>query len=253
MRVAKVRIKAPIVSFRYPHFLIGRQATYNMPPPSTIYGHIASAIGRWFDPATVKFAYQFSFQSKGGDLEHQHIISRGKGSFDYGGNKYPTSTRAVVQPHLRDYLFGCTLTLYLYPSELVNAFRNPAFCVVLGRSQDLASIVSTETVELKKAKGAYLEQTLLPFSMRPMLARGVTVLMPRYIEPPPERRPHFGRYIMLFDMVYAGDVSHSNRLLQRQGPGEWLVDPFSPKKHDGVKRGLVFHSFVGDEDTVAGF
>jgi hypothetical protein len=108
-------------------------------------------------------------------------------------------------------------------------------------------------VELERAKGAYLEQTLLPFSMRPLLGRGVTVLMPRYIEPPPEREPHFSRYIVLFDLVYAGDVPHTNRLLhyEDRSPEEWLVDPSSPPKHEGVRRGLVFHSFVGDEDNVA--
>ena len=46
MRVAKVRILAPTASFRYPHFLVGKQITYSMPPPSTIYGHVASAVGQ---------------------------------------------------------------------------------------------------------------------------------------------------------------------------------------------------------------
>ena len=255
MKVAKVQIEAPILSFRYPHFLIGRQAAFDMPPPSTIYGHIASAVGEWFDPATVKFAYHFSFQAKGSDLEHQHIITRGGQNFYWGANKYPTSTQAVVQPHLRDFLFGCRLTLYLYPSDLAEAFRYPVFCVNLGRSQDLASITSVKEVELARAKGAYLEQTLLPFTMRPLLGRGVTVLMPRYIEPPPDREPHFSRYIMLFDPVYAGEVSHTNRMLYYEGlsPEEWLIDQYSPPKNDGVKRGLVFHSFVGDEERVVGF
>jgi CRISPR-associated protein Cas5t len=255
MKVAKVQIEAPIASFRYPHFLIGRQTSFDMPPPSTIYGHIASAVGEWFDPATVRFAYQFSFQAKGSDLEHQHVITKGGQAFQWGERKYPVSTQAVVQPHLRDFLFSCRLTLYLYPHDLAEAFRHPVFCVILGRSQDLASITSVEVLELEKAKGAYLEETLLPFAMRPLLGRGVTVLMPRYIEPPPDREPHFARYIMLFDLIYAGDVSHSNRLLQQenQTPKEWLVDPDSPPKNDGVKRGLVFHSFVGDEDNVAGF
>jgi len=255
MRVAKVQIEAPITSFRYPHFLIGRQAGFDMPPPSTIYGHIASAVGEWFDPATVKFAYHFSFQAKGSDLEHQHVITRGGQSFMWGTKKYPVSTQAVVQPHLRDFLFGCRLTLYLYPPDLAEAFRHPVFCVNLGRSQDLASITSVEEVELEQAKGAYLEQTLLPFSMRPQLGRGVTVLMPRYIEPPPDREPHFSRYIVLFDPVYAGEVFHTNRLLHYEGRSadEWLVDPSSPPKHEGLRRGLIFHSFVGDEDSVAGF
>jgi len=251
MKVAKVQIEAPITSFRYPHFLIGRQAGFDMPPPSTIYGHIASAVGEWFDPKTVKFAYHFTFEAKGNDLEHQHIISLEK------RKKKESIPILTVQPHLRDFLFGCRLTLYLDPPELAEAFRHPAFCVILGRSQDIASITSVEVIELERAKGAYLEQTLLPFTMRPLLGRGITVLMPRYIEPPPDREPHFSRYILLFNLIYAGEVSHTPKLLQYEGrsPEEWLVDPYSPPKpkHDGVKMGLVFHSFLGDEDSGIGF
>ena len=248
MRVAKIQIEAPIASFRYPHFLIGRQVSFDMPPPSTIYGHIASAMGGWFDPTSVTFAYQFRFKSKGSDLEHQHIITKGGQGFKWQGKKYPVSVKATVQPHLRDFLFGCQLTLYLDPPELADAFRKPAFCVILGRSQDLASIVSVEVIELQEAKSAYLEQTLLPFSMRPLLGRGVTVLMARYIEPLPAREPHFDRFIVLHDLIYAGDVDHSNRLLQYedQSEQEWLVDPQSPTKH-GVHRGLVLHSFVRND------
>jgi CRISPR-associated protein Cas5t len=245
MKAAKIRIEVPVTSFRYPHFLIGRQASFLMPPPSTIYGHIASAAGKWFDPATVRFAYRFQFTARGSDLEHQHVITRGKQSFTLKGQKYPVSVQGRVQPHLRDFLFGCKLDLYLDPPELVEFFQNPAFCVVLGRSQDLASIVSVKQVRLEEARGAYLEQTILPFTMRPLLGRGITVMMPRYIGPPPERDPLFDRFILLPDIVYAGEVDHSNRLLQYEGWSEkgWLVDPETPLKQ-GVHMGLVFHSFV---------
>src|SRR6266849_4135298 len=78
MLVAKVCVHAPITSFRYPHFLVGRQVTFDMPPPSTIYGHLASALGGWPDPGPLRFAYSFTFVSKGSDLEHQHIIWPGR-------------------------------------------------------------------------------------------------------------------------------------------------------------------------------
>lgn len=247
MKVARIRIEAPIASFRYPHFLIGRQVSFDMPPPSTIYGHIASAMGEWFDPSSVRFAYEFSFESKGTDLEHQHVITQGGQPFEWEGAKYPTAVKGRVQPHLRDFLFGCRMTLYVEPPEVAKAFFDPVFCVVLGRSQDLAAITSVETVELLSAKGSYLENTLLPFEMRPLVGRGVTVLMPRYIGPPPNREPHFDRYIVLNDLVFAGDVEHSNRLLEyeNQPRREWLVDPDSPLRH-GVRRGIVFHSFTGN-------
>lgn len=238
-----------MASFRYPHFLIGRQITFDMPPPSTIYGHIASAVGEWIDPKPLKFAYHFTFSAKGSDLEHQHIISRGKGRFEVGGKKYPTATSGIIQPHYRDFLFDCRLTLYLSPASLAEAFRNPCFCVNFGRSQDLARIVSVEEVELQEAKGAYLESTLLPFSMRRYTGKGITVLMPRYISPPPEREPSFARYIILHDRLFAGDVDTPRQKLLQYEDDRWWVDPSTPLV-EGVHAGIVFHSFVGGEGDV---
>src|SRR5437016_4523382 len=76
-KVARITIEAPVASFRYPHFLVGRQPSYDMPPPSTIYGHIASAMGELPDPSKIRFGYHFTSVSRTSDLEHQHIIWRG--------------------------------------------------------------------------------------------------------------------------------------------------------------------------------
>jgi CRISPR-associated protein Cas5t len=246
-RVARIRIEAPVTSFRYPHFLIGRQPTFEMPPPSTIYGHVASALGELPEPGSFEFGYHFEFVSKGADLEHQHIITAGGQAFEAEGKKWRASVQATVQPHLREFLFRPRLTLYLDPPELEAAFRAPRFCVILGRSQDLAAIVGVEEVELEEAEGAYLEHTLLPFSYRELVGFGVTVMMPRYIAPPPARQPYFERFIVLRERVYGGKVEGgeglgARRLLAREGGrGRWWVDPSTAKAY-GVQRGVVFHS-----------
>ena len=123
--VAKVTIEAPVVSFRYPHFLIARQPTFVMPPPSTIFGHVAkAALGEW--PAKpLHFAYSFRCDGRARDLEHQQIISRTSGKFPGDlpdplwrpprpapGKKLKKSeltprllqktTEAIVQPHERE-------------------------------------------------------------------------------------------------------------------------------------------------------
>jgi CRISPR-associated protein Cas5t len=250
MRVAKVVIEAPAASFRYPHFLIGRQPTFDMPPPSTIYGHIASAAGELLPPDSFRFGYTFEFRSRASDLEHQHIITGGGNPFEVAGSKFRTSVQATIQPHHRDFLFRPRLTLYLDPPQLAAAFRAPVFCVVLGRSQDLAEIVSVEEIDLEEQPGAYLEHTLLPFSFRESIGFGVTVLMPRYIEPPPQRRAHFDRFITLRDRVYAGEVDRGEglgprRMLGREGQrNSWWVDLASARDH-GVGRGVIFHSCAG--------
>lgn len=257
MRVAKVRVVAPIASFRYPHFLVGRQASYEVPPPSTIYGHVASAAGDWIDPRPIRFAYTVSHVARGRDLEHQHIISR------YPPEKLSRSEAArlrrwreenelvvggSVQPTLRDFLFGLDLMLYLVPSELAAVFRRPVFPVALGRSQDLACVVSVEEIELERAGGAYFDSTLLPFAWRARTPLGTTVLMPRFITPPPAREPSFEQYIVLSAdrTLFAGAAgldAGRQRLLDDGGAEEWVVDPTSPEKQGG-KRGIVWHSFV---------
>ena len=75
MHVLKVVAEGLTTSFRYPHFMQQVHPTYEMPPPSTIYGHIASALGKWFDPTGVEFAYRFTFTAKVNDVEHVILLS----------------------------------------------------------------------------------------------------------------------------------------------------------------------------------
>lgn len=270
-RVVKVTIEAPVVSFRYPHFLIGQQPSFDVPPPSTIFGHVASALGEW-PTEPLQFAYAFHVRGRGSDLEHQYIITRAPGKLPEPvpdplwrptepppGKKLTKkqlealntprllerTTEGTVQPHKRDFLFDVRLELYLDPPELADAFRSPVFTVVLGRSQDLASIRRVEVVELPPATQGYLERTIIPGKMRPRLPWGATTLMPRYIGPPPERQPVFEPYIVLRERVYVG---YPNRMQSRQllsyggEPDTWWSDPATDEEYGG-RRLLYFHSF----------
>ncbi len=264
-RVAKVTIEAPVVSFRYPHFLIGKQPSFEVPPPSTIFGHVASAIGEW-PHSPFQFAYAFYSRGRASDLEHQHIVSRTSGKLPgdvrdplwtppvQTGKKKLTkkqleprllekTTEAMVQPHQRDFLFDVRLELYLDPPELADAFKSPVFTVVLGRSQDLASIQRVESVELLPAEKGYFERTILPGDFRPRLPWGVTTLMPRFIGPAPERRAAFAPYIVLRDRVYAGydEDEVSKRILNYEGESDqWWTDPTTADDRGG-RRLLWFH------------
>lgn len=262
--VAKITIDAPVVSFRYPHFLIGRQPTFESPPPSTILGHVVSALGEW-PRDRFHFAYAFHSRGRARDLEHQQIISRTSGKLPgeivdplwippvpKAGKKLTKreltprllekTTEAVVQPHHRDFLFDVQLELYLDPPELADAFRQPVFAVVLGRSQDLASIRKVEVTELVSSPKGYLERTILPGEFRQRLPWGVTTLMPRYIGPAPERRAAFAPYIVLRDRVYVGyDSSFNKRLFEIEGQtNEWWMDPTTSDDRGG-RRLLWFH------------
>lgn len=269
-RVAKVTIEAPVSSFRYPHFLIGRQPTFDVPPPSTIFGHVTSALGEW-PQSKFEFAYAFQAQGRGGDLEHQHIISRTSGKLPgdvldplwkppepKAGKKLTKkeltprllekTTEAVVQPHQRDFLADVKLELYLDPPELADAFRAPVFAVVLGRSQDLACVQRVEIVDLQPTQRGYLEHTILPADFRRRLPWGVTTLMPRFIGPAPERRPAFSPYIVIRDRVYVGyDETFNRRMLKIEGEvDQWWADLATPDDRGG-RRVLWFHQIDPQE------
>lgn len=240
-------IEAPVTSFRYPHFLVGRQVTYDMPPPSTIYGHIASALGELPDPRSFQFGYEFTFKGRCSDLEHQHVITAGGRAFEAEGRKHRTSIQATIQPHLRDFLFGARLVLYVTRPDWIDAFQSPTFCVILGRSQDLACVSRVDEIELEEREGAYFEHTLLPFSYRQHVALGRTVLMPKWIEPPPERRAHSERFIAMRERLFAGayerrgEVAPRNQMLRTPERRVWWVDPDSPLRL-GVQQGVMLHS-----------
>jgi CRISPR-associated protein Cas5t len=259
--VARIVIEAPTASFRYPHFLIGRQPSFDMPPPSTIFGLVAAALGDWPD-RPIRFAYLFTSKSRCSDLEHQHVISRTSGDFpgkpqdplwrppEPVGRIKPKprilqkTTEATVQPHLRDFLFDVRLELFLDPPELADAFRSPAFAISLGRSQDLAAIRSVEVLRLDHDVSGYIETTLLPLSLRPRLPWGITCHMPTYVGPAPRRVAVFDPYILLRERVYVGELaaraSPQMQSIAGQEDPRWAVDPTSAEDRGG-RRLLWFH------------
>lgn len=226
--VIKVVMRGAVTSFRYPHFIQGVQPTYEMPPPSTIYGHLCSAVGETIAPDGIEFALHFTYAVKQRDVEHTHL------SIPY----------IQANPFQRELLFFPRLTLYLAPLELLEAFRSPHYSVVLGRSQDLMTYDSVEMVTLHRADQAYFEHTLIPFAEASHFRRSVAVTMARYIDPI-TRQPEWGQYAILKDrMPYPSE----------EIPPETQVDPVwidadpndttTREPWKGGYRGLMFHRFV---------
>jgi CRISPR-associated protein Cas5t len=244
MRVLKVVAEGITTSFRHPHFIQQVQPTFPMPPPATIYGHIASALGEWFDPVGVHFAYHFTYAAEHKDLEHTILLSASSGKLK--GTKFPKVLEGNVNPFDRGILFQPRLVLYINRPDWLPFFRSPRYAVVLGRSQDLFTYTSVETIELAQANQAYFEHTLLPYSTNRHTSRGYAVLMPRYVNNYAGRRPTFARYFIVQERI------HSNQFLwfgTRQDEQYW-IDPTTPSiKED--KLGLHFLSSVEEEENVA--
>lgn len=246
MRVLKVVAEGITTSFRYPHFMQGIHPTFQMPPPATIYGHICSALGEWFDPNGVQFAYHFTHQGLAQNKDMEHIVVLSPATGYLPDTKIPKVLEGNINPFQRDLLFLPRLTLYINRPEWEAAFRSPRYAVVLGRSQDLFTYTSVSVVELKEAERAYFEHTLAPHEMALKTMRGVTVLMPRYLDHTQNRTPAFSRYVVITERVFS-DKFH---IFSDRSNGPYWVDPTAPEA-EGAHLGLAFLDFVGgDSDRI---
>lgn len=239
MRVLKVVAEGITTSFRYPHFMQQIHPTYTMPPPTTIYGHICSALGEWFDPTDVQFAYHFTHQAQVEDLEHIIVLAAATGSLP--GTNTPKVLEGNVTPFKRDLLFQPKLTLYINRPEWEPAFHSPRYAVALGRSQDLFTYTSIQAVTLERADRAYFEHTLVPHAMALQMGRGVTVLMPRYLDYGRNRSPTFERYVVVSDRVHLPNEDGFSFDRLRTEP--FWIDPTSTEDQE-AHLGLAFLSFV---------
>lgn len=253
MQALRIEAEGLTTSFRYPHFLVGRQPTFRMPPPATIYGHVCSAVGDVIDTAGLQFAYIFGCDGIGDDLESLHISVIGSGELP-GPSNYPRNLAATPTPTRREVLLYPRLTLYLAAesgrlSRLLDAFREPRYVVTLGRSQDLMAYRSVELIDLEEAEAAYFEGTLLPWSYRPHTLDGIGVIMPRFIDPENRRQVTWSPFVMLEGPVRTGTIAEAprRRILTPSRPDErWWIDPTAPT-FQSLPRGIIWQRFVGDE------
>ncbi|MCB0231572.1 MAG: type I-B CRISPR-associated protein Cas5 [Anaerolineae bacterium] len=243
MRVLKVVADGLTTSFRYPHFMQQIHPSFPMPPPATIYGHICSALGEWFDPAGVRFAFHFTHAGEVRDMEHIIVLKPATGKLP--GTKIPKVLEGNINPFTRHLFFQPRLTLYINRPEWEPAFRSPRFAVVLGRSQDLFTYSNVSTVELEQAERVYLQHTLVPHQMALQIGRGVTMLMPRFLDYANRRQPTFEQYVVVQDRVVLPNDRIPRFEHLRYGP--YWIDPTAPTLN-GTPQGLVFLSFV--EETV---
>jgi CRISPR-associated protein Cas5t len=241
--VVKVEMVGDVTSFRYALISHGFQPTYEMPPPSTIYGHICSAFGRYLreeEISQLRFGYRFSHSGKFIDyMEHLH--------FDDPVQPLPFNRELLFQPRL---------TLYLAGLDVFEAFRSPHYMVVIGRSQDLMTYAAVERKSLVRAKQGFFDRALLPSWVAPHLSRNVTVAtMARYIDP--ARRPQWQSYALLQDTApWPPDASRQGSwmdddedlIFEQDTPSfDLWVDPSETHhRYPGLHRAVWLHSFLAE-------
>lgn len=239
MRVLKVVAEGVTTSFRYPHFMQQIHPTFPMPPPATIYGHICSALGEWFAPEGVRFAYRFTHEGEFNDTEHIMVLTPSGGKLP--GTKIPKVQQGRINPFERAMLFRPRLTLYINRPDWASAFRSPRYAVVLGRSQDLFAYTRVDVIELEQAERAYFEHTLAPHDMALQTMRGLAVQMPRYLDYSRGRTPSFSRYLVIRERVHLPGQG-GLRFDTMSYPSYW-IDP-TTTEDKGAHLGLPFLTFV---------
>ncbi len=240
----RLEVTGDVTSFRYPFFTQGFQPTCEMPPPSTIYGLLCSAVGDYLSAAQIdglRFGYHFTHSGKFIDhKEHLH--------FDDPVQPFPFDRQLLFRPRLTLYLVDAPERLV----EMAGAFQQPYYTLVLGRSQDLVSCQRIGFVALERAERGYFENTLLPLSLAPVLGGDLTsATMPRYIDP--RRRAQAAPFALLRGRAvyppaaeeFGDDEDDPPLMYENAPPVELWRDPDSPEhpQQPGLKRLIYLHSF----------
>ncbi|EQA36601.1 CRISPR-associated protein Cas5 [Leptospira inadai serovar Lyme str. 10] len=225
-------------SFRYPHFLIGRQPSFPMPPPATIYGLVASTLGYFPNPDTFSFAYMFRCLGEAtDDLEKIWFLTPITSTKGEMKNYNVEATSNVLS---REILVQPRLTLYLLSDDIEkfrSAFWEPKYVPVLGRSQDLISIRKVEEVVLERGDKGRIEPGLLPGSLRDRIHFGPTLKMPKFIDPNRRTSVSWETYVALDRPVQiSGNLNVSSKT------SNTFIDSGGDKKTE-QPRLLFFHRF----------
>jgi CRISPR-associated protein Cas5t len=192
MQVLRVHITGWTASFRNPLFISGFQPTLPVPPLSTVYGLLSAARGDWVTPADAPVGFVFHSQGKAVDLETVY-------EFESGLKAKPNVCK-------REFLISPELYLYTPALWLKPHFEQPHYPLLIGRSTELATVVSITSLELKAASETEYQGTLLPFPMEQIY--GQIQALPTHFTPERPRRPQGIRpvYLLTQPVPYVGQA-----------------------------------------------
>lgn len=156
MEVFKIDITSWTASFRYPNLISGTQPTLEAPPISTVLGLINAAAGKYLNHTNLKLGYYFEYEGEGEDLETIYQISSKDGK--------PTNN-AKSNIIYRKFLFNNFLRIYTTDEQIARYFLAPHFQLLLGRMNDLATVVHISGKEkLEKIENATeIKGQIIPF------------------------------------------------------------------------------------------
>ncbi len=191
MKALRVHINGWVASFRNPLFISGFQPTLPLPPLSTLYGLLSAARGDWVTPDDAAVGFIFQSQGKAVDLETVYEFDR-------------TRLKAKSNVCKREFLVSPELYFYTPALWLKSHFESPHYPLLLGRSTELATVVSITEVELKEVSETKYRDTLLPFPNEQVY--GQILALPTHFTSERPRRPQGIRpfYMLTEQIPYSG-------------------------------------------------
>jgi len=196
MDFLRVQIKGWTASFRYPIFISGTQPSLPIPPLTTIYGLISSVCGKIVTPDDTKVGFIFQSVGKFTDLESIYEFSSYK----------DVKTNVVF----REILFKPELMLYISNIELIEYFKKPKHCILLGRSSDLAFIDNIKIISLNKKPMVRCGGSLFPFPIEGI--NGILQALPTHFTDSIPRKTIGTKIFYLVET----DFNEKNKLIQPQ-------------------------------------
>lgn len=171
MEVYRINITSWTASFRYPNIISGVQPTLEVPPVSTVLGLMNAAAGQYIEHQRLKIGYFFKYEAKGEDLETVYQFKGVKNSKTKQFKKDQYNNFVVANKNitsnilLRHFLFNNQLSIYLTDNQLIDFFRSPFYQLVLGRSNDLATVESIEKINLiAKTEAVKIRGQVIPLN-----------------------------------------------------------------------------------------
>lgn len=156
MRIYRITISSWTSSFRYPNIISGYQPTLLVPPISTVLGLLNACSGKYLEYKKFSIGYYFYYSAKSTDLETIYQIENNKGV-----PKNQVKSNIIN----REFLYDCKLVIYLKDKEYVDYIKKPIFPILLGRSNDLATIDKIENLELSEQSCAdKIKGQIIPFA-----------------------------------------------------------------------------------------
>lgn len=155
--VLRVRLEAPVVSFRDPMF---PDLQHGLPlvPPSTAYGLLAGAHGGFDRLPPARLGISFTSQGTVEDLETYHPLN-------IDGRVRFSGAEGGPRPSKRVLLADAVMTLWVFDLDLDRAkaaLRRPIWALHLGRSQDLVQVAEIAVVTLRKDVAGSQNAAIVP-------------------------------------------------------------------------------------------